>query len=140
MPDGHAYIRTISQNLESVNTEDLYDLMTRIFSPFENNLGINSHMELYALGIESVKSAIIEFRRTGRFPSNVYRLPGLKSEQAAAIFFLLDGIGSTSHKLMQAIQFSQEDILALKHILLQIMRNQLSLMEKELVSSVVTEG
>lgn len=122
----------LGARLDSVNTESLYDLMSQIFVPFANNLLINSHMELYALGIQSVKQTIGKYMNSGTLPPNLLHVQGLNDYHPMRVFLLLDEIGTTKAKLCEAIGFSEEEIIALKKILLQITRNQVALMEQDL--------
>ncbi|MCA9378864.1 hypothetical protein KC640_00390 [Candidatus Dojkabacteria bacterium] len=117
-----------ARKLEVVNTERLYELLSGIFIPFENNLNINSHMELFALAIDSVRETIAKFLETKILPDNQTHVPGLNDYQPLNVFRLLNTVEAKS--LIEAIGYSEDEVSALKQILLQVAKNQTTYMEQ----------
>lgn len=118
--------------LEAINTKDIYDVLSRIFVPFENNLGISTHMELFAAGIESVKHYMDRFRENPEEFANLLHIPGLNDYNTLATFHLISGLGSAADRIREAIGFSNENVSVLQKMLIVIQKNKLAHMEKDL--------
>lgn len=124
--------QTLTAKLDYFNRNEMaYDLLGRIFIPFGNNLRDAYPMELYAHAIKSVYSHIQDFKQSHQLPAGTIRLPGLNDSNTYGIFFLLDGIGSLTSELFQAISFDETDIRALKEMLLIIQQNKLEQMRND---------
>lgn len=126
--------RSLAEKLDDYNqSEDAYNLLSKIFIPFDNNLGNSSHMELFARAIESIKEDIKAFRNNpSLLSSNITHISGLNDGNETGTFYLIDRGGSLNYRLKEAIGFTKEDVDTLKQMLVRIKENKLWQMKQEL--------
>lgn len=122
----------LAGKLDTFNgSEFSYNVLSELFTPFSNNLG-SSHMELYAYAIESVYNEIQKFKPTKKLDPEVIHIPGLNDSDAFGLSCRLSGVNTVRDNLMATIGFAEDDILTLKSMLLQVEKNKVALMEKDM--------
>lgn len=126
-------IPELGDSLDQINDEATYDLISRIFLQSDSNFNQYSHMELFAASIVSVKLAIKQYMKTGCLPlPNMVHINGLNDINTSDPFYLLDNPGSTVQKVRETINFSHEEIRALKEMIYEVVKNRMALMRKDL--------
>jgi hypothetical protein len=124
-------IKELGAKLDAINNESLYNLLSRIFIQYENHL-FNSHMELFAAAIEDVRKDVQRYMKSGYLPDGTMHINGLKDYNTGDPFYFLDSLGTQADRLREAIGFSEEEIRALKEMLIIVTKTRLAIMKRDI--------